>query len=119
MTTMIRKSSREARSEDTVGTETKIENDETQTEAKEDENSEDTTVVETNAASSDTSDDGESEYVPPQPSSETHVTSTSTSSKKSEQGAMSALRGALISLADGGASQMIKEAIQNLELKLK
>lgn len=32
---------------------------------------------------------------------------------------MSALKGALVSLADGGASQMIKEAIQNLELKLK
>ena len=76
-------------------------------------------MIETSSDDGNTSIDTSEEYIPNSPSTSVKATTTSTTSKKSEATMMSALKGALVSLADGGASQMIKEAIQNLELKLK
>ena len=51
-----------------------------------------------------------------QPSSATHVVMKKDAS--SGAGGLAALRGVLTSLADGGASALTKEAIQNLQLKM-
>eukprot|EP00939_MAST-03C_sp_MAST-3C-sp1_P001842 g1842.t1 len=113
VTTMVRKSTQESRSEDVLSTETNIEAKEKSVEEENDKETSSSTTVD---STSKLTGEEASEDLGAQPSSSTHTVMQKDSS--SGGAGLAALRGVLTSLADGGASTLIKEAIQNLQLKM-